>query len=98
MTLSFRAHAINPREIGVVEHSGVLDVLAGIHNGAGRSADVRCNLVILKCHARLHQALMTRKPITRRQLAASEMPLLVREDKDDVAGLARLCGNVPRSQ
>ena len=33
--IDLRAHALDPREVGVVEHSGVLDMLTGIDNRPG---------------------------------------------------------------
>jgi len=51
---------IGPREIGVVEHTVFLDVLAGVEDSTRRRANTRGYLMILKQDASRCQLLMPR--------------------------------------
>ena len=77
-------HAADPREVRVVEHPRLLDVLAGVDHRARRRAHAGVDPVVHERRAMLHQPLMRRQAVADGKLARPEEALLVREDEKDV--------------
>ena len=89
-------HAVDPGEVGVVEHARVLDVLAGIaHRARGRAHAGIDAMVQERSPARL-QTLVARQPVAFGQLTGAEEAFLVRQEEQDVVSIRGTGGAGPR--
>ncbi len=85
-------HALDPREIRIVEHPRLLDMPPRIDYGTRRRAHARIDAVVLEDNALFCETVVCRSPIVRRQLAGDEAALLVGQYKEYVVW----CAGIPR--
>src|SRR5215510_8320254 len=87
--LDLRRHATDPGEIGVIEHSRMLNMLTGVEHGTRRRTHAGINAVVLEYYSSLGQPLVRRKAKVLRQLSRTEVALLVGKNEQDVERSAR---------
>src|SRR5262249_30288623 len=75
MTHSFDVggHAVDPGEIRVVEHFGVLNVLTRVKNRSRRSAHTGVDPMVFKHHALLYESFVSRESVAFGQLSRAKI-------------------------